>query len=367
MKVLFVIAQYPPVVGGAEIKASRLARALAARGHEITVLTRRLPGTPALENDSGADIIRLGGERGVRADLPAFAREIFRRRGRVDALHNFLLSSLTNICCLARGSKTVISAGGAGAFGGPRDTSGFGRFAGLKWRHIAASGARFICPAPHCAREFKEAGIAAERIFTVPNPADTARLSPASPEEKAALRRGLGLPENEKIFLFAGRFEHVKGGDRIIRAFLAAKPEGARLVMAGSGSLDAQWRAMAARGGVIFAGAQADISGWQRAADFFALPSRSEGMSNALVEAMACGAVPLACESGGTEMVENGRTGFSLPNTDDAAPLAEAVRKAAALSAGEYAEFSRAARQTVERGYSMNAVIPELERIYESL
>ena len=183
MRLLFVIALQPPAIGGAEIKASRLARALVSRGHRVTILTRRLPNTERREIVGGVKTIRIGKETDSRADIIGFAKEIFNRREKFNVIHNFLLSSLTNACCFAGkrlGKPVIISIGGTGKFGGPRDTSGFGRLSWLKWRHIAASGAKFICPSPQSRQEFASAGIAENRVFCVPNPVDTTVFKPAS-------------------------------------------------------------------------------------------------------------------------------------------------------------------------------------------
>ena len=88
-----------------------------------------------------------------------------------------------------------------------------------------------------------------------------------------------------------------------------------KLAVVGNGSasapLEAQARALGISADCVFAPATEDVAGWLRAIDIFVLPSRSEALSNSLMEAMACGCCALASNVGGNpEIVRHGETGL---------------------------------------------------------
>jgi glycosyltransferase involved in cell wall biosynthesis len=94
-----------------------------------------------------------------------------------------------------------------------------------------------------------------------------------------------------------------------------------KLVFVGSGpmkdELDAAAKHLGVAADVVFQPAVADVVRWLHAMDIFVLPSRSEAMSNALMEAMACGVASVASNVGGNpELVREGETGLLFPSED---------------------------------------------------
>jgi glycosyltransferase involved in cell wall biosynthesis len=90
---------------------------------------------------------------------------------------------------------------------------------------------------------------------------------------------------------------------------------GLKLVVVGSGVMLERLKSQASALGIEeacqFVPATANVADWLRVIDIFVLPSRSEALSNSLMEAMACGCCPIASNVGGTpELVRNGETGF---------------------------------------------------------
>lgn len=120
--------------------------------------------------------------------------------------------------------------------------------------------------------------------------------------------------------LGVGRHSEEKGFDLLIRAHalaLARAPD-LRLVLVGEGPDTAKLKALAAALGtadsVVFAGAQKDVAPYYRHALAFVLPSRFEGMPNALLEAMACGCPPIVTPgfAAAPEIIEDGHSGMLL-------------------------------------------------------
>ncbi|OGQ09146.1 MAG: hypothetical protein A2138_12050 [Deltaproteobacteria bacterium RBG_16_71_12] len=134
-------------------------------------------------------------------------------------------------------------------------------------------------------------GVARSRMHTVDNGVDVVLHRPADDAERAALRRASALPMGP-LAVFVGQLEKRKGVPELLDAFerLRAMRSDAHLAIVGSGSLTPDVVHAAARvPGLIALGPRSDVADLLRAADVFVLPSRFEGFSNAVLEAMACG------------------------------------------------------------------------------
>lgn len=117
------------------------------------------------------------------------------------------------------------------------------------------------------------------KVRYIPNGVDTSRFRPLP---KLECRAKLGLPADAKVAIFCGYFDERKGPLRVLEAL---KRLGVHGIFLGSGSDRPEGPE------VLFAGAvpASDVPLWLNAADVFVLPTLSEGMSNAILEALACG------------------------------------------------------------------------------
>jgi glycosyltransferase involved in cell wall biosynthesis len=152
---------------------------------------------------------------------------------------------------------------------------------------------------------------------------------------------------------------------------MAKVPESARLLVAGSGPLQAELFQLSERLGleqrVRFLGFEQDIKRWMQAADGFVLSSRREGLPMALLEAAACALPAVATDVPGTpEVIAHGQTGFLTPAGDSTA-LAESMTRMMRLSAGEHRAMGEQARQLVIERYSLEAVLDRWEALYRDL
>jgi glycosyltransferase involved in cell wall biosynthesis len=135
-------------------------------------------------------------------------------------------------------------------------------------------------------------GIPAERVRAFARGVDRQRFSPG---DGMAARRRLGLPVDRPIVLWVGRMVPVKGLEVLLAAWrlIYRGPSQPLLVLAGDGEERTAIEAMAAslEGSVRFVGSVPNtaLPDWYRAADVVVLPSRSEGVPNVLLEALACG------------------------------------------------------------------------------
>lgn len=197
----------------------------------------------------------------------------------------------------------------------------------------------------------QELGIPREGLGIIRNGVDTEHYAPA--RERDEIRRRLGLGVGRAVVLSVGNLKPVKGHDVLLEAIRDMNGAAANVtfVLLGGDYLDGalqDWaRAHASEADVRFVGEQDDPLPWYQAADVFVLPSRREGMSNALLEAMSCGLPVVATAVGGNrEVVEHGRTGL-LVRPGCAEDLCRAIQRLledadcrAALAAAARAEVA---------------------------
>ncbi len=164
------------------------------------------------------------------------------------------------------------------------------------------------------------------KVAWIPNPVDLDSI-------RARASEPLADPPPRPFILTAGRLEHQKGHDLLLRAYAASGvARSHELVILGKGSLEAKLRALAQHLGIAdnvrFAGFAANPFAWMAKCDLFVLPSRWEGFGSALAEAMAAGAPVLTadCDYGPREIVTDGESGWLVP-VDDEAALAAAMAR----------------------------------------
>ena len=184
--------------------------------------------------------------------------------------------------------------------------------------------------------------------------------SPPTPAERLAARRTLNLPDDAQVIAFAGRLSPEKAPELLIRA---VQGTGMRVLVAGEGPLRPSLEAEAEGTQVRFLGFVPDIGKVLAAADVLALPSRTEGLPMAALEAMAAGVPVVASAVGSLPEVLGDGAGILVPAGD-----VDALRRALErLAAPELrAAMARAARSRVEARYGAAAMARSYrERLYQ--
>ena len=183
-------------------------------------------------------------------------------------------------------------------------------------------------------------------------------LAPAvGEEERRAKREELGLGPGEVTALFAGELSERKDP---LAAARAAAGAGIVLLVAGEGPLRS---ALAVLEGpaVRLLGFRDDLPALLGAADLFVLPSSREGLSLALLEAMAAGLPPVVADGpGNPEAV--GEAGLVVPAGDEAALTAALARLAG--DGEERARLGEAARDRVGRHFTPEAMLARAREAY---
>jgi len=215
-----------------------------------------------------------------------------------------------------------------------------------------------------------QGGLNPAKIRVVANGVDVAALDAARPGDE--VRRELGLPEGVPVIGLVGRLDHWGKGHKELFAAMAplmARHPVQALIVGGGRRMD-EVRDLAAglglAGAVHFLGPRPDVPDLLNAMDIFVLPSYSEGLSLALLEAMAAGKPVIATAVGGTpEVVIEGNNGLLIPPRDPGA-LAGALERL--LSDPALAQRLGAnARAHVREHFSLDRLGREINEIYEEL
>ena len=210
-------------------------------------------------------------------------------------------------------------------------------------------------------------GVSAARVRVVHN--GIAAAPAVSEEARMGLRTALGLRRGDQVVTVVGSLYPVKGHRHLLEAapqILASWPSTVFLI-AGRGECEAALEQDARRLGiearVRFLGLREDVGALLAISDVFVLPSLSEGLSIAILEAMAAGRPVVTTRVGGNpELVVHGETGILVP-PGDAAALASAVTGVL----GDPAEARRLGENGlghVRRRFSIDAMLSAYEAIY---
>lgn len=212
-----------------------------------------------------------------------------------------------------------------------------------------------------------------EHITQVCNGVDAARFYP--PPQGVQRMAGCPFdPAQHWLVGTVGRMQTVKDPLGLARAFVQALTQAPalrsrlRLVMVGEGPLRVQAVALLASAGISqlawLPGERCDVPELLRGLHAFVLPSLTEGISNAILEAMASGLPVLATAVGGNpELVLHGQTGYLLQANN---PQALAERLLQLASAPEHAQaLGRVGRLRVEAHYSLEAMVAAYQGLYD--
>ncbi len=217
-------------------------------------------------------------------------------------------------------------------------------------------------------------GVHEKRLAVIPNGVDPDRWSgaPTHPapisDELHAVRSRLG---DQRVFLYMGRIATEKNVEALLRAWRLIQPKGCRLVIVGDGPLRSSLQNVYANGigDLLWWGYEANLKtriALLQCAEVFVLPSLVEGLSLALLEAMACECACVATDAGADGEVLAGGAGIVLSTqgvTTQLRTLLPVLRDQPLLTQ----ELGRRARGRIMERYRMVSNIDALEVLYDSL
>jgi glycosyltransferase involved in cell wall biosynthesis len=378
IRILMYSRYFPPQYSGAALQAISLAKQLRQRGHHIEFLTQRWPGLAASGVMEGFPVTRLEAGHGRKHrelrlwwNLARFLRE---RRADFDLVHShgaYYTDSVIGPLGRWFGLKSLVKASLADNDLHDLDELLTGWIHAAMLRRVDAC----IAISRDLEREFVDGDVPAARVHYLPNCVDTERFHPASADEKAALRHRLGLPADRAVVLYVGVFDGRKNIGWLVRQWAQTQAFGldALLLAVGpqsrddpDGTFKGELRTLAAgMPDLLRIEEQVEnIVDYYRAADVFVMPSKSEGLPNAVLEAMACGLPCVAANVSGTrDLVDDGRTGY-LFTLNDPEGLRGALAKALAADA---TALGATARRNVEQDFDIGRLAQRYEALYAGL
>ena len=214
-------------------------------------------------------------------------------------------------------------------------------------------------------------GVPSSRLSVIPNGVDPQRWSPAvSGQESAHLQALRQRFNGRRVFLYMGRIATEKNVEALLRAWRLVQPEGCTLVVVGDGPM---------RQSLMQSyGADCQVHWWGhepeqamrvallQLAEVFLLPSLVEGLSLALLEAMASGTACVATDAGADGEVLEGGAGIVISTqgvTTQLRTLLPVLRDQPVL----IQELGRRGRQRALERYTLTQNIDQLERLYVDL
>ena len=213
-------------------------------------------------------------------------------------------------------------------------------------------------------------GVPSERIAVIPNGVDVKRWSPASTGAPSFLlqriRQRLGW---KRVFLYMGRIATEKNVEALLRAWRLVSPQGCQLVIVGDGPLKSGLQNTYNDADIIWWGYEADLDtrvALQQCAEVFVLPSLVEGLSLALLEAMASGTACVATDAGADGEVIGGGAGIVMSTqgvTTQLRTLLPVLRDQPILCG----ELGRRGRSRILERYTLSRNIDAIENLYREL
>jgi glycosyltransferase involved in cell wall biosynthesis len=290
--------------GGAETQLAHLASGLARAGHRITVACTRQPrrDTCPLEA-AGVRVVALHHDRRAARALSIVPLARLARRADVVYCGIWDASLWGRLAAvLARRPAVVTEHSGGRQFELAESGRGRGRLIALHNRLLGPATYAVIAVGGWQLPMLRSEGVAAERIIHVPNGVPVQELQAAA-DAGTVSRAELGLPPGAKVLLHPARFHPVKNQAFTLDAVHRLRTElgDVRVLFAGDGDHRSAVEAHAAELGAdwaTFLGNRSDVPALMRLADLVVLPSSSEGMPVALLEALVLGAAVVAADVG---------------------------------------------------------------------
>ena len=371
----------PDDVSGAGIQAHNLISELRKIGHKVTVVAWSSLGDYQREEQDGVSVYRIPefvsestSRIGILVHWLRLFRLFFHLRREFDVLHTHgvtLESSFTAVIGRLLGKPVIVKSTLSGELS-VKNNLGI-RIRGIFLRNVDV----FVALSKDIVKEYeRQSAMMNSSLVLVPNGVDTIRFRPVNQRKKNELRESLGLPHGP-ILIYHGVFMERKSIDWLITSledFFIEKR--LTLVLLGDPCRDeadtgyykkllCQVERFIADGSIIIRGFSNDVHRYLQASDGYVLPSTGEGLSNALLEAMSVGLIPIVSRaSGSKDLVKDRYNGMTFKSRDTA-ELHEAVSWYLSIAGTSKEQLIKeAARKTIDDGYSIAEIASRYSTMY---
>jgi glycosyltransferase involved in cell wall biosynthesis len=389
MKILMVISQFHPIIGGAEKQAQLLAKTLIAKGVSVNLVTGWWRfGTPRKAMMDGIKVFRnfcfwgmfgMKNHRIIRMlgglifgmNLAIYLL-IHGREYDIIHVHQFLYPAFVSVFMGNKVLKkpVLVKSASSGV------TSDIGRLRQVplgcfQLNFLLKELDHLVAVSKATGNDFKKIGYSESRISYIPNGVQV-----------PVLRKNTS-PQVTRVITIT-RLSQEKGVDVLLQAWakVVQEEKSLKLLIVGNGSLESGLKTLSRSLGIVesvdFVGAVQDISRYLIGSDLFVLSSRSEGMSNALLEAMSYAIPCIATNVGGNtealggEEREIAKGGYViaknglLVNPDDGKGLSKALLFFI-RNPKEREEMGKRGRMHVEQNYSIDLIVDQYIALYRRI
>lgn len=380
LRIAMVIARYPPEAGGAELQCLRLSTVLSAMGHEVVVLTeKRRASLPDEVVDQGVRVNRM-----VTHGMPPYSSLEFavklwrhlRAQPKYDILHAHLIA-MPALFALFWGALTripvVVKTAGAGPTGDIASSLRLRR-GRLKLALFKRSIRHVVAPSHRARQELLDIGVQSDKVHLIPNGVNFERFRPPSSSQRMKAKADVGIASNQRTAIYAGRWVEGKNVELLLDIWeqgIARSDFAWSLILLIAGnSVPPTQRARleGLRPYVRMFHDVENVSPYYHAADIAILLSVGEGLSNFLLEAMACGLPTLTSESAAVSQSSARETwGWVIPDSLLNPPHVTTILVSDTLSPSSLTAKGTIARYQIEQDYSLTATAKAYERLYRSM
>jgi len=381
VRVLRVIARLN--VGGPALHVTYLARGLAERGYETTLVAGDVARGEAsmsfVAEQAGVEIVTLPGLSRelspVRDALAAFRLARLIRKLRPDVVHTHTAKAGAvgrTAALLAWPRRPVV----VHTFHGHVLRGYFGTGGTLVFRAIetllARASDRLIAVSPEVRDELVALHVAPRERFSVVRLGIELEPRVHFEGDPAEVRRRHGIPEGKFVVGWFGRMTAVKRTDDLLTMLAGVRERGidALLLLVGDGDdrerLEQRAHDLGLARSCLFLGYQEDVAPWYAICDAVVLTSASEGTPVTIIEALAAGRPVVATKVGGVpDVVDEGETGF-LVRPHDTHALAERLEILAGDPVRRRAMGDLGRARMLER-YAVERLVEDVDALYREL
>jgi glycosyltransferase involved in cell wall biosynthesis len=358
-------------VGGTETQAVELAIRLDSERYEVTLGCLRARG-PLLERlaESAVSVCEFypkGGSDSIRGMYQMFRLAVFLRRGSFRIVHTHdLYANLLGIPAAVIARVPVIVSS-------QRDLAHLGLYQTRRrvWLRRLQKLSTAVLTNAGAVRDavLAENHFLPEKVRVIHNGVDMQKFANGS-RDRTWLKQGSA--QEKWIALVGNMHSDVKGHPWLIAAAgaIAGEFPATRFVLVGDGELRKDYERQVAELGLgrhfLFLGRRDDVPRVLSCCDIAILPSKAEGLPNAVLEYLAVGLPTVATRVGGNaEIIQDGKTGLLVPPEDSAA-LAEGILRLL-REPGFAASLGKNGRECVASKFSFQKMIENTDQLYTEL
>ena len=370
-------------VGGPALHVTYLSRGLAPRGYETMLvagdIARGEESMAFVAAEAGVEVVTFSGlsrELSPLRDVVATIRLaglIRRTRPQIVHTHKAKAGAVGRLAALLAGGRRPLV---VHTFHGHVLRGYFGHAGSLLFRAIEAALARvsdvLVAVSPQVRDELVRLGVAPVEKFAVVRLGIELEPRVRAHEERAEIRRRIGVAPERFVVGWFGRMTAVKRCEELVHALAALREGGvdAVLLLVGDGvdreRVEERAHELGVAEACLFLGYQDDVARWYAACDAFALTSANEGTPVVIIEALAAGIPVVATRVGGVaDVVADGVDGL-LVDAGDTAAMSERLEQLARDETLRRRMGAAGRARTLAR-YAVERLVDDVDVLYRSL